>query len=682
MDTGNAATTRELAGVAEAVGRLATDEATFEAAIRAFRMQDRDSFRQILDQLQLSARCHEVCEWICSKECVRICLELCGPPPAQAETPLDIGQLARAVIRVTSDATLLKQLVYAVEYRDSEEFRELVRALNIEAYCHFLCHWVCALRCRLVCSVVCAPEPTPVRDLAAALQTAGGMIRRLVDHGALAAAAQAAEALNCTQLQSVLAQAELTQGCEWICEWFCSWRCVPVCLRLCAPYRQERIDLSLDEMRAFGQAIGRLAAHPTVLERALTAVERQDIEAYGALLKDQGLTAYCLQFCHWLCSLVCHRFCVCVCPPGAVIPLFTKVGEYHVDPVAYHDFAADGTTTVGGYAFTGVIPLIGDLPDGSAPDALEYHFRYAQYPGPGPAQDVVGAMVQPTIIGQLEYWAWDAGLSMWVVRSDDYWVNNSGATVTIPQQFGAPLVVSVNQPVKPGGWIEIPRENALSQGGVGRFIPQGGLVNLDTTQLSKEVFDLTVAAPPLPLKAGDSLPASDQSEKPIFRLIFEARNVSTLAIVNTNTLDHIAISNTQYTYVRHPEWAGGPVTTTAVVSLDIAELMPPSGSGCNRLTNDVHALFTAAHPYLGSVSVYLEGNGVPPPNPYAPAPPYPAGGAVSVAGGQDFNLSALAPCAYILWLQATMNLTSGYGQIPGATIWDHLAFCKASSTGG
>src|SRR5439155_20389342 len=178
-----------------------------------------------------------------------------------------------------------------------------------------------------------------------------------------------------------------------------------------------------------------------------------------------------------------------------------KVGQYHVDPIAYNDFTAVGTTTAGGYAFTGTIPLIGNLPDGSAPDALEYRFRYAKYPGPGPLQDVVAAMVQPTIIGQLEYWAWDAGLSTWVVRSADYFVNQPGATVSIPQQFGSPLVVAVNKDVKPGGWIEIPRENSLFQGGVGRFIPQGPLANLDTTQLSNESFDLTVATPPLPLLA-------------------------------------------------------------------------------------------------------------------------------------------------------------------------------------
>jgi hypothetical protein len=51
-----------------------------------------------------------------------------------------------------------------------------------------------------------------------------------------------------------------------------------------------------------------------------------------------------------------------------------------------------------------------------------------------------------------------------------------------------------------------------------------------------------------------------------------------------------------------------------------------------------------------------------------------AGEALSPAGGQAISTSGLQPCAYILWLQATLNLTHGYGQIAG-TPSDHIAFC-------
>ena len=47
---------------------------------------------------------------------------------------------------------------------------------------------------------------------------------------------------------------------------------------------------------------------------------------------------------------------------------------------------------------------------------------------------------------------------------------------------------------------------------------------------------------------------------------------------------------------------------------------------------------------------------------------------MSPAGGLFFDLKALQPCAYILWLQVNFNLTDGWTFF-GATLWD-LAFCK------
>src|SRR5262249_3612276 len=159
------------------------------------------------------------------------------------------------------------------------------------------------------------------------------------------------------------------------------------------------------------------------------------------------------------------------------------------------------------------------------------------------------------------------------------WVNNPGATATIQQQFGPPLVVSVNKDVKPGGWIEVPTENSLFFGGVGRFIPDSGiLANLDTTKLTNESFDLTPVAPPLPLKAGDSIPATSKSEAPHFKIYFEARKVMGAIPVGANNLDKIALSNTHFTYIRHLDWAGYTVAPPSgdsilVLSLDVEELL-------------------------------------------------------------------------------------------------------------
>jgi hypothetical protein len=107
-----------------------------------------------------------------------------------------------------------------------------------------------------------------------------------------------------------------------------------------------------------------------------------------------------------------------------------------------------------------------------------------------------------------------------------------------------------------------------------------------------------------------------------------------------------------------------------VLSLDIVELI---AGGCNPLSKDLHAIFTAYHPYLATCTVFLEG---PAPLPPAVNPPISADGeADSPAGGQPFNISGIKPCAYILWLEATLNLTDGYIQLYD-TPNDHIAFCK------
>ena len=375
----------------------------------------------------------------------------------------------------------------------------------------------------------------------------------------------------------------------------------------------------------------------------------------------------------------CVRLCLKEPPPqdGNPIPLFTHVGEYRVDPI-YNDFTSDGLTTAGNYAFTDTIPLIGLLPNGSDPDALEYHFRWGEYNPAGtvlgPVSDMDASQIAPTVIGQLEYFDWD-GVSAFVLRSANYWVNNPGAPTTVIHRNGPPdISIQLNQVVKAGGWIEVPRQNNLVANGNGLFV--GGfvsMVELDTTKLTFEQFDVTTPAPPL--KAGDSLSASQKSRMHRFKLFFEARKVGTVPILAANVREKIVMSNTHYIQQHHPNWGGFTDNERAVVLIDAKELAV-SGGGCGKITTDVHALFTSYHPFLGSAQVYIEGPTPPPALPPAVNPPISADGeTVSPAGGQDFNLAPNPDCAYILWIKVTLNLTYGYGAfLPD--FYDHVAFCK------
>ena len=94
--------------------------------------------------------------------------------------------------------------------------------------------------------------------------------------------------------------------------------------------------------------------------------------------------------------------------------------------------------------------------------------------------------------------------------------------------------------------------------------------------------------------------------------------------------------------------------------------------------NDLHAQFTAYHPFAGGGVLYFEGPIVALPTAGAPfvLTLTADGEAASGLAGHFFNLGPEQPCAYILWMRVDFNLTNGWTFF-GTSIWDHLAFCKA-----
>ena len=652
----------------QAVARLAQDDILFRAAVDAFRAGDGDSFTRLLTRAKALAYCEEICRWFASKHCVLDCLELCGLPPVDVP-PNQVAEATAAIARITQDEELVETLADVVARRDAAGFKAFINQQKLGAYCRFICSWVCTIRYSLICEVVCTSEDIPEVELADRLTLEGRSLAQLAaNRDQLQQVIDAAIALNCEFLQGVVGG---FNDCYVICRWICSWRSILYCTPICRPLVIPKDYI--DEMRAFAQLSGRLADTQNAYHQFIAAIYGRDQQAFASLVDKFEIGPYCLQLCRWLSYEVCHRFCICICPQPETIPLFTKVGKYHVDPM-FGDFQPNGTTTAGNYAFSTTVNLNGLLPDGSAPDALEYRFTYVNLGVGGSPAPITGTMIPATtIIGQLEYYYWNAGLSAWLYTSTDYYVNNPGATVSIPQQFGSPLNVVVDTDPDGDGWIKVPRQNSLVPGGVGRFVPTGLLAQLDTTQLTNEFFDLTVAGPGLPVVAGATVPAAQQSVKPTFKINFEARNATTLAAVGSNFLKVIALSNTNYKYSRHPDWAGSTITTIPVVSLDILELQSASCQPVDGNVNTLHLLFTAYHPYVGSVSVSFSG---PSPLPADTIPAIPADGdVVSGAAGVAVDISMLQPCAYVVFLNVNLNLTNGDVVLYG-TFQDFIAFCR------
>lgn len=353
--------------------------------------------------------------------------------------------------------------------------------------------------------------------------------------------------------------------------------------------------------------------------------------------------------------------------PPTVVPLFTNVGQYSVDPVDAA-FTPDGLAVdaAGHLAFASVVPLRGLLPSGNDPVAMEYRFRVAPISATGvlgPVSDVTAPMIRETAIGKIEYYDWNG--AGWSVRAADVFLNGTASPLRVNQPDGTFLTVNRNVSVAPDGWITVPRVNDPGPGGAGLFVAHDHMANLDTATLTSESHDAIAPAKAL---AGQPLPAGQTTSGKGFRLFFEARNAATLAPIGGNQLARMTCLNAVWSQERHPSWAGGPAAAGMLLLLDIQELLG-AGHGCDRVSGQAHALCTVYHPYLAGVTLSLRGNSPPP----AQTVPVAGGTSISPAGGVVF--AGLHPCAYILRIDATANITHGYGRPNAAFFADEIAFC-------
>jgi len=365
------------------IGELAKDEKLFATAYEAFRSGDAQKFQAAFQRLRLTPRCRLVCEWIRSKECVFLCLELCGPPKPLERAP-NPRELAEAIVRITSDKKLVRELAAAVEKRNRAAFERIIAGHKLQALCHLFCHWLCIVRYRLFCRVLCAPGPVERPNLGAELHSAGQALSRLLENKtAMEEAVAASNAGDAEKLGSVIRHVAPIQFCHYICEWLCSWRCTLACLTLCRQAPAVKIENQIKEAHAFAAALQQLSAQPAEMERLSAAVGAGDAKIYTAIIGELKWQRFCIQFCHWVCALRCRRFCILVCPPRPNHPWFTHVGDFgiaaDIDPATGLTNKAQGGHGGPSFGLFGSLSLRGFCPkyyDPAQTQSMAYRFLY------------------------------------------------------------------------------------------------------------------------------------------------------------------------------------------------------------------------------------------------------------------------------------------------------------------
>lgn len=367
-------------------------------------------------------------------------------------------------------------------------------------------------------------------------------------------------------------------------------------------------------------------------------------------------------------------FCVELCVPregtkpldGEALSVFRSVGVYRfVTDIN----AASGLTVSGGYGFYSGLRLNGVLAKRLAGQPLEYQFQWAETDAAGstpPAaawQRVMPAQIGETRIGDVVRWAPIDEFDENPVKTlYSYYVNNSAAG---PDRRDVSITAD--------GWFQVPQESDKFSP-TGTFEATNDMIVLRTDRL--------FAWPPIDLptllagqdSTSTGQPLAQDRHIAVRMWVREAGNDATKQLAGT--CRHLAVDNTHYTNLsHHPEWNGHvDASAIGVGLLDIQELI---GHGCQKITDTLTVLFTAAHPNLGGVSIDMSGPsgtvGFTFDTPPVPGQHF---GTATVVLPPGQTVHDLPPCAYVVHFSVGILLTNGEAGGGIGSLWDEIAFCK------
>lgn len=639
---------------AETLGKLAADERLFARTVAAFQNADPDAFRETLEKAGIGIRCPIVCRWLCTWYCVRVCRLICDPIVVDPGWVPELPAFAKGLARLMSDERNLTALIQAVEREESKTFHGILEQFELQPFCRLVCHWICHMRCRLFCNWACRLEGPTLDDLQAELKQSGAALASLAgEEDTLGALSEAFDKLDVHRVREALDKGRLFEHCHYICFWLCVWRCERVCRRFC-------IDLPIQipdprELRELTLGVAKLAGTEGALERLLDATEKVDVQAFHGTLEKFQLTRYCHLLCHWICFVHCKRVCILICLPPRCLSVFTHIGVFNHQTDIDSTPGGTGLTNVDQCAFYHVMRLNGVVCKQLGGEPVEYRFEVMPVPG-GSWMPVLPHQIARTKIG---LWQRQVGP---VMEVKDYTINGTSG----------PNEVTITPAAD--GWIQVPQEDNVSSA-AGNFAANGDLIRLDSRKIAPWP-NINIAG----IGAGQStLPASLGANKN-FAVRMRVRAVGPSGPGPENTAgvcDKVAVYNQLYDNVtKGGAWAPNLVDNQlAAVMVDVQEI----GTGCAEITDSLTAVYTAANPNLGTVNIQMIGPGGPysftlvddggatPGNRYGHANP-------------GFAVGALADCAYLVKLSATLRLTTGDHRPD--PVWDEVAFCKVTPNGG
>lgn len=702
---------------ANAAVKLASNEKLVRRVVDAVSCGDRDAYSAAIQEGELREFCHLICHWVCSIIYRRVCERVCAPTPVPVRDPAsEIQASGRVIAKLVANKKAFNTIGEAAVALNCETLQNSIQDAGFGPYCEVICCFICLWRCVWACREVCGirrPEPTGVygveeaRTFALAARQLASQPRALGDLVS-AVAKRDAEAYS-----AIVSRFGLGPYCYQLCGWVCSVICYEFCICVCPP-----------ELYPWFTSIGGYD-YLAQVDSALPATGlTHDTRAFFETLRLNGVLTQTLggqpmeyRFEYQPITVVTTSLAapITASPLDTSISVTSSLG-FPAAPFNAVIGGANGgyeivTVTAGppGTAWTVVRAQKGTVPLAAVAGATITTGAAAS----GAWTPVPDTWIAPTLIGTHE-----VGLPPF----PQYWV---GTPASPPPP---PAVLPVNIV---GGWIQVPQGSNI-------FL-NGNMINLISTSLpSFPAADETGVSAGNP--ANHVLPTDHcfglrmrvrQQGMPATET--DGGTCAVAAIDNTlyNNVNHhpdwdggvasgqfavvmvdIAELQTENTtiaagsngqtlpqpIINVVSTAGFPssgtiavVTTAGTVPVSYTGITPTSFTGCTGgtgtmstggfvnacadVSDSLTVLFTASHPNLGPVSIRMDGPGGP--YSFTLPTPLPETGDWFGTAVNNFALSDLIPCAYLVTLSVLPLLTTGDIAF-GPPLIDQIAFCKTS----
>jgi hypothetical protein len=154
---------QELLQTAEAIEKLASNDAAFKAAHAAFMENNAERFEAALNEAGISEFCHLICRFFCRKHCIGRCRKFCPQPPRGEVNEEEILAFTKAVMPLFRDEAIIRRFLDIMDSENVDAWNEEIRRLNLEAFCYQLCTFLCSWRCKRRCFDLCPQKPLITR---------------------------------------------------------------------------------------------------------------------------------------------------------------------------------------------------------------------------------------------------------------------------------------------------------------------------------------------------------------------------------------------------------------------------------------------------------------------------------------------------------------------------------------